>query len=577
MSSAKKKSESQQKEEIYELVSMLTAGDLDTSPNSLGDEQNIAAVVVRLREMAENLSLWNVQKDETEERLNSILETIISISSLDFDHKAKLSDKGDIFDAVAVGLNALGEELQTATISRGFLDNILSSMVDSLIVLDKDGTIQIVNQAVLDLLGYTSAELVGNSLEMIIVDDEIRTFTPNALSKVAFIRDREAHFQNKLGLKIPVSYSLSVLRDSRGNFNGAVCVGHNITARIEAENALRESEARYRTLFDQSPFGVLLTDPETTGFIEFNDSMVKMLGYSRSEFGQLKVADIEFIDTPEEIEQRIEKILQDGQAEFETKFITKDGNILNVVVNVQIIELAGQTVFLSIVRDITESKRAEEQIKTSLAEKEVLLKEIHHRVKNNLQIISSLLYLQTKRAEDEGTVAILQDSQNRVKAMSLIHEKLYQTENLSHINMEEYLLSLVQSLFTSFGVTTKTIDLQVLAKDVYFGVDLAIPCGVIINELVSNALKYAFPNGSKGSIHIEVETSRDGGWTLKVEDDGIGLPDDLNIERSNSLGLQLVSNLVEQLNGETIITKENGGAKFIIKYLPKNGKDTKHA
>jgi PAS domain S-box-containing protein len=577
MSSAKKKSESQQKEEIYELVSMLTAGDLDTSPNSLGDEQNIAAVVVRLREMAENLSGWNVKKEETEERLNSILETIISISSLDFDHKAKLSDQGDIFDAVAVGLNALGEELQTATISRGFLDNILSSMVDSLIVLDKDGTIQIVYQAVLDLLGYTSAELVGNSLEKIVVDDEIQAFTPRALSKVAFIRDKETHFQNKYGLKIPVSYSLSVLRDSRGNFNGAVCVGHNITARIEAENALRESEARYRTLFDQSPFGVLLVDPETTSFIEFNDSMAKMLGYSRSEFGKLNVADIELIENPEDTKQHFEKILREGQDEFESKLRTIKGEIRTVVVNIQVIELAGKKIFLDIIRDVTESKRAEEQIRTSLAEKEVLLREIHHRVKNNLQIISSLLYLQTKRAKDEETIATLQDSQNRVKAMSLIHEKLYQTENLSHINMEEYILSLVQSLFTSFGVTTNTIDLQVLATDVYFGVDLAIPCGVIINELISNALKYAFPNGSKGSIRIEVETSREGGWELKVEDDGIGLPDDLNIERSNSLGLQLVSNLVEQLNGEIIITKEKGGAKFIIKYLPQNGKDTKHA
>lgn len=549
MSSANKVSKNQPEKEIYDLVSLIAAGKLDASGNTFGDQHGLAMIVSRLNELAESLSIWNIQRDETEERLNSILESIVSISSLDFGHKAPVGDRGDIFDAVALGLNALGEELESSTVSREFLDNILVSMVDSLIILDQDVKIRMVNQAVLDLLGYEREELTGQPMGIVVVDDDIKEFTPKKLSKIAFIRDKEIHFLSKYGIKIPVSYSLSVLRDHEGNFSGAVCVGHNISARLEAENALRESEVRYRTLFEQSPFGVMLVDPETTAFIEFNESMVEMLGYSEEEFGKLKVADIEVIENPEETRQRIEKIMREGHDEFETKLRTKDGRIRTVVTNIQVIEITGKNVFLNIVRDITESKQADQQIKDSLAEKEVLLQEIHHRVKNNLQIISSLLYLQTKRAKDKGTIAILQDSQNRIKAMSLIHEKLYQTENLSHINMEEYILSLVQSLFTSFGVTTRTIGLEVLAKDVYFGVDLAIPCGVIINELVSNSLKHAFPEGQKGAIWIEIRSKNGDGWKLRVRDDGVGFPKKVDPKNTGSLGLQLVENLANQLGG----------------------------
>jgi len=206
-----------------------------------------------------------------------------------------------------------------------------------------------------------------------------------------------------------------------------------------------------------------------------------------------------------------------------------------------------------------------ETLRMSLTEKEVLLKEIHHRVRNNLQIVSSLLNLQSEHVEDAPTLAALRESQDRVRAMAQIHEKLYQSEGLSRIDVADYIRSMAASLFTSYGVRGDLISLKLEVDDVKLGLDTAIPCGLIINELISNALKHAFPNGRAGEVRVALRSSGDGSLRLHVSDNGVGVPDGFDPRRSRSLGLQLVQALADQLDG-TVEIRRDGGAVFEVRF-----------
>ena len=209
-------------------------------------------------------------------------------------------------------------------------------------------------------------------------------------------------------------------------------------------------------------------------------------------------------------------------------------------------------------REISERKRAEEQLKTSLAEKEVLLKEVHHRVKNNLQVISSLLHLQSKQIKDPETLGMFLESQHRVRSMALVHERLYQSEDLSGVNAAEYFRDLASYLHRSYAATSSQVSLRVDVAPVSLGIDVAIPCGLIISELISNALKHAFPDGRQGQILVYLRVGQDGQCTLVVSDDGIGLPEDLDLEQTESLGLHLVNRLVAQLEGSIDLYRKGG-------------------
>jgi len=207
-------------------------------------------------------------------------------------------------------------------------------------------------------------------------------------------------------------------------------------------------------------------------------------------------------------------------------------------------------------QDITDSRQAEVQIKSSLKEKEVLLKEIHHRVKNNLQIISSLLNLQSAEIEDPKASQKFRESQDRVKAMALIHERLYQSSDLAKIDFAGYVRSLTGHLVRSYKAGA--IRLNVEVESVPMNLDVAIPCGLMINELVSNAFKYAFPDRRDGEIRVVFSEDRDRMLRLAVSDNGIGFPEDRNPEESDSLGLKLVRTLTEQLGG-TVRYRSQGG------------------
>ncbi|MBW4538223.1 MAG: GAF domain-containing protein [Myxacorys chilensis ATA2-1-KO14] len=219
--------------------------------------------------------------------------------------------------------------------------------------------------------------------------------------------------------------------------------------------------------------------------------------------------------------------------------------------------------------ELKERRRTEEQLKLSLKEKEALLKEIHHRVKNNLQVISSVLRLQSDYIKDERVLTLFKDSQNRIRSMALIHEKLHQSSNLLKINFDEYVRDLADNLFRSYAANSQAARLRTQAAGVRLNIDTAIPCGLIINELVSNALKHAFPSPtSENEILIEISPASDNRFILTVRDNGIGFPPELDFRNTESLGLELVCIFTEQLEGTIELDQAEGaGTTFTIAFL----------
>ena len=210
-------------------------------------------------------------------------------------------------------------------------------------------------------------------------------------------------------------------------------------------------------------------------------------------------------------------------------------------------------------------------LQNSLSEKEVLLKEIHHRVKNNLQVISSLLYLNSKKIKDADALKMFKESQNRVKSIALVHERLYQSKDLGKIDFKEYVVKLTNDLLRSFAVNTALIKLNIDVNNIFISIDTAVPCGLIINELISNSLKYAFPDKEAGGNQINIcfQRSKDGELSLEISDNGVGLPSGFDIKNTQSLGLQLVETLILQLEGTREIDSTNG-LSIKLKFGDKN-------
>lgn len=246
----------------------------------------------------------------------------------------------------------------------------------------------------------------------------------------------------------------------------------------------------------------------------------------------------------------------------ERRYRAKDGAVIDMDVRVNLIHYGGKEAMCVVSNDISIRKRADMQLRASLSEKEVLIKEIHHRVKNNLQIISSLLNLQSPNLQDPITLAQFQDSQNRIRTMALIHESLYRSDDMAQIDLGPYLRDLTSHLLASYQTQRSGVALKVETDDIHLDIDTAIPCGLIVNELVSNALKRAFPNGREGEIKVEMRCNGSGQYLLVVGDDGAGMPGSVDHRTTSSLGLQLVNSLTRQLDGTVEV--QSPGTRFAI-------------
>jgi PAS domain S-box-containing protein len=315
------------------------------------------------------------------------------------------------------------------------------------------------------------------------------------------------------------------------------------------------SEKRYRTLVETPTLVVALFDVQGN-FLYVSPQVRRWLGYDPEDFYE-DAGILKQIIHPEDLEQfRVFFAAPTGQAlrDVEYRWRGRSGDYRWASCSLfPIYEEPGDeqvnrvSMYQMVIQDVTERKHVEDVVRDSLREKEVLLKEIHHRVKNNLQVISSLLHLQSADQTDERVRQIFNDSQHRIASMALIHEALYNSSDLARIDFAAYARTLVQNLFDSFGISPTVIELELSINTTPLTLDRAIPLGLIINELVSNSFKHAFPAGRRGRVFIALEAPEGEGFVLRVSDDGVGLPASVDPDRSLSLGLRLVQTLAAQL------------------------------
>jgi PAS domain S-box-containing protein len=338
-----------------------------------------------------------------------------------------------------------------------------------------------------------------------------------------------------------------------------------IAERERAEQALRVSEEKYRLVVENANDTIIVAQDGVFKF--FNPRVTELTGYPSEEVILQPITKIIHPDDRELVATRHHKRLRGEEAPdaYSFRVIDRDGHIKWVEIKAVALTWEGRPATLSFLSDITDRKQTEEHIQASLREKEVLLQEIHHRVKNNLQVVSSLLNLQSGYVDDPQALEIFRDSQNRVRSMALVHEKLYQSQDLARINFAEYVRNLATYLFRTYSAQARRITLSTQVDDVSLGIDAAVPCGLVLNELISNALKHAFPDGQEGKIRVELAASGDGQVTLTVSDDGVGFPAGLDFHSTTSLGLQLVKTLVYQLAG-TVDLRNGHGTEFRITF-----------
>lgn len=341
---------------------------------------------------------------------------------------------------------------------------------------------------------------------------------------------------------------------------------------MEADRILLKSSDPLARVLDLAEDAIISVDADQR-IVLFNQGAEKIFGYKREEIlGELlnTLLPTRFVEAHRD---HIDKFANSPVAartmgERREIFGRRKGGIdFPAEASISKAKLDQGWLFTVILRDITQRKIADESIRASLREKEVLLKEIHHRVKNNLQVVSSLLGLQSRTIEDHALRKMFQESQNRVHSMALIHESLYQSANLSEIDFPAYIDQLADYLFRSYGVDPNRVQLAASIDELRLTIDTAVPCGLIINELVSNSLKYAFPAGRSGTIRIEMHYKDDHSIRLAVTDNGVGFPDGIGQASTKSLGLRLVRTLADQLSA-TVEMSSASGAQTILTFQP---------
>ncbi|NBB91275.1 MAG: PAS domain S-box protein [Spirochaetes bacterium] len=325
---------------------------------------------------------------------------------------------------------------------------------------------------------------------------------------------------------------------------------------------VRESAEKYRQIFENANDAIYLFELDERGLpgriLEVNEVACRRLGYSRAEYLAMDPAELDAPETDVDIPESMDRLRDQGHEQIELIHLAKDGTQIPVEVSSHLFTVNGRTRHLSIVRDIRERKQAEQRMHDSLREKEVLLQEIHHRVKNNLQLVSSLINLESRDIGERAAV----DLQARVRALALVHEVLYSVEDLSTSRFDEYLTTLVGELQLIYG--SGAVHLELALEPRILPIDTAVPLGLLVNEVVSNAFKHAHPNGEAGVLRIEL--SGDGGTQVRIADDGVGLPE--HARSGDSLGLVLIDELSSQLNANVEVSRQKGTSYSI--YIPED-------
>jgi PAS domain S-box-containing protein len=445
--------------------------------------------------------------------------------------------------------------------------HLIESSPDFQMILDKNGRIMDVNKAFLCVVGKSREALIGSSIYNCLPKEETEKAIAEILEK-GKVRNIELTVDIRGKGTLISNFSGTIFTTPEGRKEIYV-TGRDITEQRRVEEVLLESEEKFRTFMETASDLMIFTDKDEN-ITYANEAMVGTLGYSKEELIGMHVTQLLSEQALERDfkPENLKKLITEGKLSLETIYATKDGKEIYGELKVVAVYdnngkyAGGRTVFY----DLTERKRAEDQIKTSLKEKEILILEIHHRVKNNLQIILSLIDMQARATEDKDVKDALFEARDRIMAMSLIHSQLYESSDLTDINMNEFVDRLLGQLLRSYQAGDTRITRAIRVDDYPFPISAAVPVGLIINELLSNALKHAFNGRDEGKIEVRLAVSEDGRANLAVSDDGAGLPPGFNIDESKTLGLRLVKILTEdQLQGTLEITSD-GGATFKMEF-----------
>jgi PAS domain S-box-containing protein len=339
--------------------------------------------------------------------------------------------------------------------------------------------------------------------------------------------------------------------------------------KLEAEHkktleALLESENLYRMIFESANDGIIIHDAEGNIY-DVNPTMYKRLGYTKQEIIKLSLKGLVTREYEERIKERMDMLQKEGVAIFESADRRKDGTEMAVEVSARHIDHKGQKLILSIVRDIHERKMAEDLIMSTYRENEIIHDEIKRQARFDHDVFSRILEFLHEKLEKDTIKADIQAAKNRIKTINFIKRRLYNSPSLLRINMSEPIEKLVRNSFSVYRVGPKNIRVQREIKDVNLDLDKAIHCALIINELLSNALKWAFTDDMKGKIVISLNKAACGSQILHFKDNGIGFPETIDFRNTTTLGIQLVMEFVDQLDGEIELLR-NQGTEFIVQF-----------
>jgi PAS domain S-box-containing protein len=454
-------------------------------------------------------------------------------------------------------INSQRQLEQQVQLTQQFLDAIDQGYL----LINRKGKIVDVNPAYCEIMEYSRDELLTRTITELrpdITQEEEEDFIAKIIEKgnLAFQTQHETSGGEIKDLEA---------RTTAFELNGSTMIAgfvRDVTRERLAQKELTESEQRWHRLVEHNPLPVLIS---IDGVIRFVNKAGLQMYSVEDEDKVLGKSVFDFMDPEsiEKIEERIEKIQQEEMLPpSEQRLVDADGKELFVEVHSIPIKYKGKEAVQTVLRDITEAKKREEKITEALEEKEVLLQEIHHRVKNNLAVISGLLELQAMTHQDDTVLKIIRESQLRVKSMAMIHEKLYESPSLSDIGFDNYVKELVDAIIDSYQLD-QAITVNYDLEEIKLDISSAIPCALILNELVSNCYKHAFEGMDKGRIEISINKT-DPEIRISVSDNGRGIPDDFSLEDHDTLGMRLIETLSAQLDGQLTFGSTKGTTFTLI-------------
>ncbi len=468
-------------------------------------------------------------------------------------------------------------------------DNITDYAV---VLLNKEGRIIYWNKGASAMSGYEPFEVTGKNFQCMFSEEDIAKGIPERLLEKAKAEGKAEYcgdYVNKNGIRFNMNSSITVISDPQNVITGYTVIARDITSAENNSDQLIQSERKFKNLIESAPDAMVIVNGK--GVITLvNNQTEKLFGYSKDELEGQKVE----VLMPEKFVGSHIKLREEFSENSKTRYMgegrqltgkRKDGSEFNIEIALSPIKAEhGEALLVAAaIRDITAriiieneirelnrtlEKRVKdrtEELERSLNEKVTMLQEIHHRVKNNLQTVSSLLRIQSDKIPGSPAVEYLRASERRIRSMALIHMQLYKTKDFSRINIKNYTHDLCRQLLLSFGISDDRIKLNIDIEDIFFAIDTALPCGLIINELFTNSLKHAFPENRRGNISIRIRENTDGSYQLLYNDDGIGAPEDFISGDPSKLGILLIHTLNDQLEGEIEIDVDRG-TEFRLKF-----------